>query len=125
MALQSEEDQLLLDQVFVQQFLVEGADGALERIGHAKIFGGDQLGRRTKRHLQNASANIDLNQVGNVVAKRIFIVVGRVQLDLFVLEQAIHGIHEIGADRIEIGRRRAAQVRDFGSAREREVVLGL
>src|ERR1017187_600028 len=64
------EQQLLLDEVLVQEFLIEGADGTFEGIGYAKIFRGHKLRRGGILDLEETAAYVDLRQVHTILMKR-------------------------------------------------------
>src|SRR5260221_14109531 len=103
--LQREEDQLLLDQVFIQKLLVERANRAFQRVRHAEILGRNQLWSCPEGQLQNSAAHVDLYQVRNVVPKR-FLRIGRgIQLHFVALQEAIDRVHKLGANRVQVGRR--------------------
>src|SRR4051794_13321655 len=92
------ENQLLLDGIARQQFLVKGTDAAFERIRNAKVFARDQLLGRSKLDLQQPAANIELDQVDAVLMEGSGGVLRRIEDQFRAREQAIHGGGKIQAD---------------------------
>src|ERR1035441_5571789 len=102
--LQGIENQLLFDDVLVEQFLVERADRALQGVGDAEVFGGDQFPGSRKRHLEDTPAHVDLHQVDLVLLKGAGAVSRRIQFHLRARQQPVDRTYEIGADGVEVCR---------------------
>src|ERR1019366_9472507 len=123
--LQGIENQLLFDDVLVEQFLVERANRALQRVGDAKVFGGDQFPSGRKRHLEDTAAHVDLHQVELVLLKGVGGVSRRIEFDLHARQQPVDRTYEIRTDGVEVRGRRPAEGRNIpGAAQKALVFLG-
>jgi hypothetical protein len=64
------EDELLFDEILIQEFLVIGPDGALERVRNPEVFGGNQARARFECDLQDSAPHIHLKKVSAVLPER-------------------------------------------------------
>ena len=79
--------------------------------------------RSRKRDLEDPAAHVDLHQVDQVLLKGVRPVARRIEFDLRARQQAVDRTYEIGADGVEVRRRRLAEGRNLPRAAQKALVL--
>jgi len=111
--LQRVEQKLLLDQVFVQQFLVEGAYGTGQRIGDAEFFRGDQPLEWLRRLPGGFCRALQSDQIGAVFPECRFVKGRRVERYPAGGHQPVQRVDEQRADAMPNGRPRSGATARF------------